>query len=231
MALHKINYYIGVENHELFIDNKPNNFDWKRCNQNLKNKPRWRKSEIELLIKIYATTPIQELVLRIEHTAHAIRCKASKLKLKKKIKTGFTVNPQNRWPNLATKEEIKEHMRLIRGLKVVKIGQIVKWKRGGNKEEYYIRLKKHNKTSDYKRLSIYKYERYNGNISNNDVVCYKDGNSKHCIISNLVLKTRQQLAKENTNRAKAAETRKKLIENERLRMKYGLKQKSKLKLK
>jgi hypothetical protein len=79
------------------------------------------------------------------------------------------------------------------------------------------------------RKNRWLWEKHNGKIPDGYLVVYKDGDQTNCTIDNLTMVSRGDNVRRNCNREKAAKSLKKLWDSERLRLTYGLPQKSKFK--
>jgi len=79
-------------------------------------------------------------------------------------------------------------------------------------------------------LHRYTFECVNGNIPPKHVVSFRDGNTLNCDIDNLELISMKENVLRNHNRKKASESMKKAWNSERIRAKYDLPRKTKLRV-
>jgi hypothetical protein len=100
-------------------------------------------------------------------------------------------------------------------------------KKKSNKSYYYIRVAK-NKWVLYNH---YIWEQHNGKIPPKHIIAFKDSNTLNCAIDNLECLSMAQNLQRNVNLKKRRESIKKRWASEKIRIKYGLKQLTKMRVK
>lgn len=99
-------------------------------------------------------------------------------------------------------------------------------KRDGNTYKY-IRISK----GLWQLLNRYVWEKAHGSIPPKHIIAFKDGNTLNCELSNLTMLSMAENVRRNYNAIKASESMAKAWNSERIRAKYDLPRKTKLRIK
>lgn len=201
----------------------------------LKKGNRFTNEEIRQIAMLYpynSNTEIARIFGRTEHSILGLRQRYGWYKSPEYMTTGpgrfkKGITPANKGKKMKSGPNRTSFVKGVTPHNILPVGTIVQRHHKRDKKTYRLIKRADGK---WEFLSRHIYRQHFGEIPKGMIVALKDGNHDNLEPENLMLITRDENRIRNHNRSKAGKTIAETWKREKLRVKYGMKQKTKLRI-